>query len=89
MAGNPKQLWLGNIPVEMTEVEVINYIGGLDFGTPWYPPYKVVLRESSGNNLGFLYGFATFLRQEDAATLKASGGLLWPNGRDCLVRYPF
>jgi len=52
MAGDPRQLWLGNIPGELQEPEVVDVLAS--YGVR---PYKVVLRQRQGQDCKCMSSF--------------------------------
>ena len=76
----PRELWLGNVPLEMTEGMRITHF--TDIGLPH--PYEVLLR--SAPNGHSRWGIATWQTVDDATSVMSQQGLKWPDGRFMDVR---
>lgn len=81
------QAWLGNIPAEYGEADVINFLTVFLGSWQIEPPYKVVLRESTGENVGFKYGVASWRYAEHCERFIESAKFSWP-GHDmyCVIK---
>ena len=76
----PRELWLGNVQIGMTEGLVTTHFN--DIGLPH--PYKVVLRTAP--NGYSRYAIATWQTVDDATAVMSQEGIKWPDGRFMIIR---
>ena len=94
MASRPNQVWMGNIPITMSEVDIIEYIAERVVRAP----LKVVVRKPSENHRRnsfgeTQYGVASWYLPEDAQKFMGdvrAHGMIWPGWAHIVVRiYPY
>ena len=77
----PRQVWVGNVPLHLTEGGLILYMEQLGLPTPW----KAVLRVGDGNRQT-AFAIVTFDDVESAVAVLRWPGLRWGDGAHMLVR---
>ena len=77
---NERKVWLGNIPLDLTEGALIQHIYSLRQPTPW----KALVRLSASGRAQ--NAVATMETVEDANRLIATFGLRWPGGEKIVAR---
>ena len=77
----PRQVWVGNVPLHLTEGGVLLYMEEMGLPMPW----KAVIRVGGGNRQT-AFAILTFDDVDAAVLFLNWPGLRWGNGAHMLVR---
>ena len=83
LAEQEKQVWVGNIPLEMDEPQVIEYVSQL-LSLHIEPPFKAFVRNGKGTS-SLRFAILSFRRPVDASWFVANAIFKWPNGKYALI----
>ena len=78
----PRQVWVGNVPLSLSEGALILYFEELGLPVPW----KAVVRVGKGGNRQTAFSILTFDTVEDSMRVLRMKDLRWADGSYMLVR---